>query len=709
MYNSSKNNNIPSRVLFNVLDNYISSKYASIPQGDEDNERFKRLQDFLGLPELDKLQLGVDTTSKSASYDDSDDDSVVEDILREDSITDEVPDEVDDERDEVEKRKLEKKRHKDIHSGKEIANGFGKYIRRILMDSELLPAGFIAMEDFVKKLTNEFYPMAYSYYNRFIPIRLSEKIGKEFKTGISSEDINISPEDINKLISEAIVHIYENPDKLKNAIGSAFREELFDQEGEGEKSKQLRIGQVFFRPRVTEEVFSEMVKDPKEQSTERGSIDKSVLDTLRDYEGSTVKWKRKGIDGNKILHFTMPELFGPRKFNIKLPKGITPVPGEHTFKVKSVKGSGAVLEFVEQKAEIVENNLKAVKKTGLSEVEFKQLIYKIIESYDNKLKRESAESLIENHIGTIHIGDNAISSAADLQEAIEYGLPEYESLIKKTRGAEKVLKTYQISKEEFVGDYINKTVDRWGSNLGKYFLSLSRDSSNKISNLISSLYPEEADKDKPGIPTIINTRPVVKMVLDLIMDPNMPLTGGGGGNPWVRVAVHNLGKMALKNPLVRSMFEKRIKEIKKDKDYVVTDRDIAEDLKSASDLPKYFNNLKKDIRSKMEKELRSAPELRKFWERREAWKSYYNILKDDFLEEPEIKEELVKKMSAADIDETENPDKAKKFIDDFMLAEAKKRKLYYLYKDPEYYIKKANDTRLNKNLVSLAMSSFRRH
>jgi hypothetical protein len=300
-------------------------------------------------------------------------------------------------------------------------------------------------------------------------------------------------------------------------------------------------------------------------------------------------------------------------------------PGMYTFKIKEVvEGRGAILEFKDQHEAISGNALSSIEEDGLGEDQLRKFINNgVIARYNNFLRSQPAEKLVEDFLGTFTVGPDQISDAEDLAELIK--LEGGSEVTSKGRGKEKVKEKYQ----ESVGrqrEKLRAMMQRWerAPEVAKHFMKVTEADGAQIARVVASQFPQSV-MGVPSFAGIINTSPVVYMVLHHIMSPHMPLSGGGKSMPWVHFAWEDFQKMALKDPLVRGGMEKLVRYKRKDRapDMSVSDGEISALLsgQGVSAVSKYFQRLRDNI-SKAITASKDAPELKKFFERRKVFQSY---------------------------------------------------------------------------------------
>lgn len=511
---------------------------------------------------------------------------------------------------------LEQNKEKKLKGGGGISGGVSRMFKDIL--KPYIPGGYFTWEEYAKNLAGDFYKMAYAQFKDLLPKMISYKL-KKFNVDRSEGSIDIGPETINKVIMDSLVYLHENPDKLKDGLVRAYRRR------EDEENRGVGIADAFFVPRLDQASIDERIKTEPEFDGKVGDTDEGVLESLKGL--GDVKWRWRGINENGILTFTLPELYGSREFTVKLPAEIQTIkPGTYSFRVKEVvDGRGAILEFKEQHEKISGNALDQIEENGLGEDQLRKFINNgIIARYNTFLRSQPAEKLAEEYLGAFVVGSDRITGADDLAELIKAEGGEEET--SKGRGKEKVKEKYQ---ESLMSQQkkLQEMVKRWqrAPEIAKHFLKVPEADGAQIARVIASKFPPFSEKGTPSLPSVLATAPVVEMILRYIMSPHMPLGGGGKSMPWVHFAWETFQKMALKHLATRQSIETIIRGKRKDQtpDMPVSDEEIIGffDTIPQNTYTARFVDLRNKI-SEVIKESRGAPELKKFFERREVFQSY---------------------------------------------------------------------------------------
>lgn len=548
---------------------------------------------------------------------------------------------------------LERSKEKKLKGGGGVSSGVSRMFMDIL--KPYVPGGYFTWEKYAKDLADKFYEMAYAQFQDLLPKLITSKL-KTFNIDRSEGSIDMGPEAMNKVIMDSLVYLHENPDKLKDGLVRAYRRR------EDEENRGIGIADAFFVPRLSQAEIDERLKTEPDYEGKVGDTDEEVLDNLKDR--GEVTWKWRGINEYGVLTFTLPELYGSREFTVKLPPEIQTIkPGKYTFRVKDVvDGRGAVLEFKDQHESISGNALVKIEEDGLGEDQLRKFINNgILNRYITFLRSQPAEKLAEDYLGTFTVGSDRITGAEDLAELIKSEGGEEES--SKGRGKEKVKEKYQesLTRQQ---EKLKAMVQRWqrAPEVAKHFMKVSEADGAQIARMVASKFPAFSEKGVPSLPSLLATAPVVEMILRYIMSPHMPLGGGGKSQPWVHFAWEAFQKMALTNPSIRQGVEAMIRGKRKDQapDMPVSDEEVSGFL-SAIPQNTYsarFLELREKI-SKVITESRGAPELKKFFERREVFQSYIqNQLLDAV-------EQFVKE-NALSVDNPEDLAKIEKFRDKYI-------------------------------------------
>lgn len=545
---------------------------------------------------------------------------------------------------------LEKRKEKKLKGEGGVSRGVSRIFKEILED--YLPGGYFKWEDYARKLSNDIYKMAYAQFKNLLPKLISDKL-KKFNVDRSEGTIETDPETINKVIMDSLIYLHDHPDILKDGLVRAYRRR------ESEEDRGVGIADAFFVPRIDKATLKERLKEEGGEDVKEGDADIEVLNNLKDRK--EIKWKWKGIDEYGVLTFTLPDLYGSRQFTVKLPSEIQTIkPGTYTFKVKKViNGRGAVLEFKEQHDKISGNSLDMIEEDGLGEDQLRTFINNgVINKYITFFFFFPAEKLAENFLGIFTVGSDQISDADDLAQLIE---EEGGQETSKGRGKEKVKEKYQQSVERH-REKLRAMMQRWerAPDVAKYFLRIPEADGARLARAVASKFPPVSEKGVPSLDSIFATAPVVEMVLRYIMSPHMPLAGGGKSMPWTHFAWDAFHKMALKVPGVRESIEDMIRRKRKDKEpgLPVSDEDINKFLSSITNISMSFKRLRDKI-AKVVEESRGDPELKRFFERRDIFKTYVAPQLENAVEEY-IKE------NGLSLDSPEDLKKIEKFKDKYI-------------------------------------------
>jgi hypothetical protein len=515
----------------------------------------------------------------------------------------------------------EKSKTKKLKGEGGVSSGASRMFREMLED--YMPGGYFTWEKFARNLSDNFYRMAYAQFSDLLPKIISDKL-KGFNVDRSETSIETDPETINKVIMDSLIYLHDHPEILKDGLVRAYRRR------EGEQDRGVGIADAFFVPRVDESALAERLKGEGGEGVKVGDADEDVLNQLSGMkdEGKDIKWKWRGIDEYGILRFTLPELYGSREFTVKLPPEIQTIkPGTYTFKIKDVvDGRGAILEFKDQHESISGNALSSIEEDGLGEDQLRKFINNgVVNKYVTFLRSQPAEKLVEDFLGTFTVGPDQISSADDLAELIKNEGGSDES--SKGRGKEKVKEKFRGSVER-QREKLRAMMERWerAPEVAKYFMKATEADGAQIARVVASQFPSQSEKGVPSLASIFSTAPVVNMVLRFIMSPHMPLGGGGKSMPWVHFAWESFKKMALKDPSVRESVEGMIRH-KRDKDInsklPVSDEEITSLLGGVTQ--NMVSARMGELRARIAEAVTAAkesPELKKFFERRDVFRSY---------------------------------------------------------------------------------------
>jgi len=563
-------------------------------QTDEDHRRYLLLSEFLDMPAQDQPQQPTKTAA----------------------------DPIDPEQERGEYQR-ERKKTEQFVGQHGMNQAFSQAFVNLVED--YLPGGYFWDEN-NKKIATDFYRMVYKGFSDLLPKLFSQKIKNEKISDVSVSDIKFDPETINKIATDALVYFSEHPEDIKDGLIRAFSRKSSDED------HRMGVGQAFFVPRIDDATYAEMLNDPEnseEGNTPKpGDLDPAVLTNIQDRD--TIAWKWKSLDENGILHFTLPELYGKREFTIKLPPDTKNIrPGDYTFKVKEIGKRGAVVEFVEQRDTIHKDTLDSIESSGLGSDQFKTFINNgIVNKYITVLRGKPVEALLEDFGGKVTIGDEQIGSVEDLGSLGEGALET-----PGARGKEKIEETRRKKLEE-EHDKIKSVIDRWGPVLGKHFLQVRQDEGSRMAQAISAHFPERSAKKVPSLQSVLETRPVVQMVLSTIMSPATPLGRGGKSAPWMTVVKNQFDRAALEDPILKEQIallihNQKAKQTKTPENNAqvytpVDDAEIRQYVKSIS-TQAWSNSLQRlrdDIKDIMQTKMRSDPALKKFFDRRRTFNEY---------------------------------------------------------------------------------------
>ena len=546
-----------------------------------------------------------------------------------------------------------------------MGEAFARWFRDMLED--YVPGGYtddpkatkgMYGSEGVRALTDDFYRLVYKGFSDLLPKMVSQKLKAEKVYDVGPGGIKFTSELINRVITDAVNYFHENPDEIKSGLIRAYTRKFKD-EGDVE-SRDLGVGQAFFKPRVDQEYFKELQKKSEatgeEVELQVGDVDSGVLKNLESVmETGTpeVRWRWRGIDENGMLHFTMPELYSGREFVLRLPSDIESIrPGTYPMRIRRVKKNGAIVEFPEQRQEIYDRYMGQVRREGLGVDQLRSFINNgFINRYVSVLRAEPIEKLVEDFAGQVTIGGEQVGSVDDLKEL---GEGDSGKDIPKARGSDKIEQRRQELQEE-----IDKKTEgikrRWerAPALQKMYLSMSPAEGTRIADVVADQFPEESEKGTIGLDSILSTRPVVHFIMRTIMDPTTPMGGGGRADPWITLTINHIRRSAVHDPVLLKQFTElmRVTRARREKKQPgtstektpvpaapapaspVTVQAVEETPVSVADVQAFinsipenifrarFNELKKKIQDAMHK-ASADPALHKFFDRRRSFQDY---------------------------------------------------------------------------------------
>jgi len=597
----------------------------------EDNYwRYVSLMDFLGMPfESSKEKSFI--TKESAEGDKSDEER----------------------RKELEERKKsEESKIKSLVGIGRLGQEFSK--RFIHEMEEYLPGGFFSKEQ-NRKIAENVYRMMYAQFQDILPklikTKLNELRGKlegdieSIEGPIKFSDIDFGPETMNKVITDAFFDVIEDPNKIVDGLVRVYKR--FGKKDEGDDIVGMPIARGLFKPRYSATTFPERVEEGigseggGSSGVIRKKMDHEVIDRLNGEE--YVKWRWLGIDEDGFIHFSLPALYGDREFTIKKPDDIRPIhSGEYTFRILRSDKNGVFVEFVEQKRAILRGDLLSIEGVGLTEEQLRQFIdNNIVNRYLSKLRAMPASKVIEEFTGKV-------ITTPGVQE-LEEG--EGEETV-EDRAESDASKTRAI-------------VDRWSRTpmLQAMHLQMDARDSSHISEAVSQQFPERSSKSKISLQSVLETQPVVRMVMDTIVFPRVVKKGERiKEESWRVTVVKKIQELALDNPIVRDQINFLIHKERVGTVPVVSggrseavipaysDQDIIKYISKIN--PNNLKRLREEIKSKM-LGLRGDPVLQKFFQRREQFEDYIDRFREDFVEkvievsqiaDPDKKKEEAKKL-----------------------------------------------------------------
>ena len=586
-------------------------------------------------------------------------------------------------------RLRENKKQKALKGDGGVSEGVSRMFRDML--EEYMPGGYFRWNEYARRMSDDFYRMAYAQFRDLVPKVLAGKL-RDFNIDRSEGSIEVNPEVMNKVIMDSLVYMHENPEVMREGLVRAYRRK------EGEESRGVGMTEAFFVPRVDRSSLAER-EEGDSGSVREGDADEEVMANLKDR--GEVKWKWRGIDEYGVLRFTLPDLYGSREFTVKLPSEIQTIkPGEYTFRIKDVKdGRGVIVDFVEQHDQVMKNEMMGIEEHGLGEDQLKKFINNgVVNKYITYLRSMPGEKLVEDFLGAFSIGGDQIGSVSDLEELGDYGGGGEKS--KATRSKEKAREKY----EESIGlnrGKVQAMVQRWfeSPDIARHFLKVTEDDGSRIARAVASKFPEVVEKGVPSLDSIFGTRPVVEMVLGYMMSSHVPL-GGAKSAPWIHFAWDAFKKMAIKEPSVRESMEKLVRVKRKDvpgSDIPVSDGEISGILDGVKNVNVSFQRLRERL-AEVIPTMTDVPELQKLFERRRIFKEYSDRVLADIVYEYADSEGLSMDQPA-DMEKIQRFMKSK--ISDLVGVMEGRRPLQSLYRMPKK--KEDKDTEEGSKVASRSL------
>jgi hypothetical protein len=545
------------------------------------------------------------------------------------------------------------------------------------MLADYMPGGYFKYNDWAKKLSDEFYRRAYAMFKEILPRLIADKVREAGVKGIDAQSIKADPESIYEVTSEAMVWLQENPEKLKEGLTRAFKRSI-------DKGNRMGFAQAFFRPTVSDEKYKELLEEAgkKGETLRKRPVDRQVLDMLE--EGDEIKWKMVKKDEGRVT-FTLPRLFGDREFTIAVPPQILSKslrPGEYTFKVVDKKKSGAVLEFTDQMKAIEEKGiLGSIEAVGLGPDQLESFIYNgIVSSYKNFLRSQPTEKLLEDYIGQVSIEGVNINDFSDLKDFQEK-YKEEEGERPKGRGG--AITEKQQEAREYQRKKIERITETWTPVLKRYFLTLEENKANKIADAVARKFPENFS-GKVTFQSVLTTAPVIRMILDIIMDPTTPMAAGGKAEPWRAITKDKFLDLIDTDPAVKRHAAMLVAKKNPEKYKYVSDEDIRSYFDSLrdTDWTSALRFVVPKIRETM-LSMKDHPVLREFFQRRKAFRGYIEKDLVDYVETVIEEQKL-------DLTDTKDLNKVHQAINDMVNRTLKR-------------MKKTADDDLVRDIIRLAM------
>ncbi|MBD3260460.1 MAG: hypothetical protein GF334_02065 [Candidatus Altiarchaeales archaeon] len=502
---------VPSSLVLRTVSRYASGQHA-------DHYRFVALADFLG----------IDLFGKTAAQ-------------------------ITPEEEQIEKSKERKHRGVD----KALTQGFATAVQDMLED--YLPFMYFEDNPEAAKPLQDFYRNAYKAVSNRLPRQIAYALKDKGIEDLSGTSIQMDPETINRIVTDMLLYFRENPEKARDALVKAYSSR--QRESDADSTKRGRgtegVGQAFFQPRMPREQYDAV----REKALAEGekppqNIDRDLLDALQGR--SEVKWEWKGIDENKRLHFTLPEIAGDeRVFRVDIPPEIQNIrPGTYTFELSDPTKRGVTVTFKEQQEDIKSDAAKGLEETGIAADQLKRLPDIMVDMYKSQvayphMTDEAISKLIEDFGGQMQIRGKLVSDVEDMNELAS----DTEKKKKKERGGEKAREWTEKAHQERL-QKVRQMTERWGPQLAQHFLKADKQQGGRLVHLISSKFPEQVQKGVPSFDATMQTRPIVEIVLRTIMDPDVMPAGGGKRQEWRHIAIDRIKQAAIQDATVRSFFER---------------------------------------------------------------------------------------------------------------------------------------------------------
>ena len=492
----------------------------------------------------------------------------------------------------LEKQRAYKNKQTEIGIADEEKEGFNSWAEKFFKKRGVKTNGSSKGE--FKNFAN----YVHSNLSRNIPKIISEKVKEEYGLNIAPKNLNIDKEKYREALLVGLFKFLENnPDKIDDALvkahvskdqlaridrrtGKPVEESLEDSEKRNMDIEELGFAQSYFVPKADEMTLKKLGEKGVDISEMKiGSVDKYALAVLKEKIGKNIKWKFKGFDENRI-DFTLPELFGDRKFVITLPFDVAQIrdpevredlkdafkEGTYNFRVKNVGKNGAILQFVEQGDLLKKRILPTLQLVGLDKREISNFINTIAYMYRDSFKSLSLEEIGETFGKGFELKPGLVSEANNIAELIEMGdkgdlekLREQEEDPKAERGVEEAVKKVEESKGLEHSKQLASVQAL--SRLQALQIQLAKkgdnDSFRELIGHILDYLPNTVQKrgGRLGIVSLLQTKPISSYLLkNIIFDKHTPTeVSGGGSQPWIRLAENWLKNEAHTDPKIRKL------------------------------------------------------------------------------------------------------------------------------------------------------------
>lgn len=342
---------------------------------------------------------------------------------------------------------------------------------------------------------------------------------------------------ISKMVSEFL----QNPTTVKNA--------LLETRGGG------MIPESTFIPRMDEQRVSELKSEDPDYPATVGGMDKDLMIDLS--KKDKVKWRYedlrvKGRKGGKPvyeLEFSLPNITGDRTYKIDLPQGMKKMEsgGDYTFDILDVGPSGVRVRFEEQAQEGGEGELDLIKEKGLGDDQLRKLMRNLVGQYSDSFRNLSLSDFIdqmriEGLSAPLMVHGKRITSEESLHDAL--GTTDKKQVYK--------VPVHEIAKEE--QEKQQAVEEYWESADIVDILRKAGKTGESLIGSVASRFPR-IDSSIKTLPKALSTQEFIKHILELILNPRIPI-GSGAGRPWIDYVITELRTGALfKDPRFKKFFQ----------------------------------------------------------------------------------------------------------------------------------------------------------